>query len=1222
MPSLMKVLFLIFWPQFFLAAFFKLIQDSMSFVQPTILRLMISFVEGNSPSWEGYMYALIMFAAAAFQSILLHAYFHIVISAGIKIKTALTGLIYSKALRLNSVSRNKSTAGDMVNLMSVDAQRVLDMCTYINLLWSGPLQIVVALYFLYDTMGWSIVAGVVVMVLLIPFNLVVTRFSRKLQLKQMANKDSRIRIMNEILNGMKVLKLYAWEESFMAKVTGIRNQELHHLKNAMYLNAFFGFTFTCAPFLVSLATFAIYVLTGNILTANNAFVAISLFNILRFPLTVLPNVIISYVQAQVSLKRLTKFLTLDELDETNVHKKMPSHISNQAIHVDDGSFSWDVTGQPTLHNINLNIPDGSLVAVVGQVGCGKSTLLSALLGETEKVTGEVYVKGSVAYVPQQAWIQNATLRDNVIFGRNFDSRRYHKTIKVCALETDFDILPAGDMTEIGERGINLSGGQKQRVNLARAVYFNADVYLLDDPLSAVDSHVGKHIFDKVIGPRGKLRKKTRVLVTHGISFLPQVDQIVVLQDGRVSEVGTYKELLANRGAFAEFLKTFAPEEKSGDAALKVLREVPEDEEDILVRLQAIGDEDEMFMEPEPQPIRRRGRANSVVTIGTTITSDTADTDCMTIMEEDREVDHMIGEEKAATGSVKWVVFWAYAKSIGVFIASIVILFMILSEGALVGSRIWLAAWSADNDTSDATRDMYLGGYAAFGFFQAFFVLVSSICLAFGSVRASRSIHDSLLIAIFHAPMSFFETTPLGRVVNRFSKDLYVVDDTVPRSTSGFLRTALSAIGTLFAITYATPLFLSVIIPLGIVYVLIQRLYVASSRQLKRIESVSKSPIYNNFFETISGTSTIRAYHQQQRFIRGNYYKVDENQLAYYPLVVSNRWLGLRLEFVGNLIIFFAALFAVVGRDSIESALVGMSITYALQITQTLNMMVRQTSELETNIVSVERTKEYADMETEAEWVVEDSRPPKGWPDKGRIQIEDFDLRYRANLPLVLKNISVDIQPGEKIGIVGRTGAGKSTLTLALFRILESAGGRIVVDDLDISKMGLQDLRSSLTIIPQDPVLFSGTLRFNLDPFDAYSDEDLWEVLEVSHLKAFASGLPEGLLHPIAEGGENLSVGQRQLVCLARALLRKSKVLVLDEATAAVDLETDELIQNTIRTEFAERTVFTIAHRLNTIMDYSRILVLDKGFMMEFDSPQNLIAQRGIFYGMAQDAGLA
>jgi len=1163
----------------------KLLHDALLFIQPQLLRLIVGYTENRSDMfgewklWKGYVYCGAMFVTAAIQSLALHQYFHIMMTIGMRMRTAIIGLVYEKALMLNSKARGKSTAGEMVNLMSVDAQRLMELMAYINSLWSSPLQIAGAIYFLYNTLGISVLAGVGVLILIIPVNMLFGSKWHSLQVKQMAQKDERIKIINEVISGIKVLKLYAWEESFMKQIKRIRDKELKFLRNTGLWTAGFMFTFNCAPTLVAISTFAIYIFTGHELTASKAFVALSLFNVMRFPLVMLPDVIVTTIQARVSLKRLQEFLDGDELDPNNVHR---IHLSSSAVTIQDGSFSWSKKDAPILQEISLSIPTGSLVAVVGQVGCGKSTLLSAILGETEKLQGKVFVEGSVAYVSQQAWIQNATVRENILFSRAFDSNRYDNVLDACALRQDLEMLSAGDATEIGERGINLSGGQKQRVSLARAVYFSADLYLLDDPLSAVDAHVGKHIFDNVIGPRGILRNKTRLLVTHGVHFLPQVDQIIVIKDGRISECGTYAELQENSGAFAEFLQTYASENNSGEST-------------------------------QPSDIKR-----SISTIST----ETEELEKTKKKPEDENTGKMIDEERSETGRVKFSVFLSYLKSVGPCVSAIAVMFLILMESCTVGIGVCLAYWSSANVTTNKQRDLYLSVYGGIGMGQGLFTFCLSLTVTVGTMLASRRLHDKLLTNIMHSPMSFFDTTPLGRIVNRFSKDIDVIDETLPRATSDFLWCFFEVIGMIVAISYATPLYLAVLPPLGVLYFYIQRVYVATSRQLKRIESVSRSPIYSHFLETINGTSTIRAFSQQQRFIRDNFDRTDENQVAYYLSISSNRWLAVRLEFLGNCMILFAGLFAVISRHKIMSGLVGMSLTYSLEITGTLNWLVRMTSELETNLVAVERVKEYSETPTEAEWIRPDSRPPDHWPAAGSIGIEDFKLRYREGLPFVLRQINCVIRPGEKIGIVGRTGAGKSSLALALFRILESSGGRILVDGVDIANIGLHDLRSRLTIIPQDPVLFSGTVRLNLDPFDKHSDDELWKVLEVSHLKNFVSGLNDGLQHQVTEGGENLSVGQRQLVCLARALLRKSKILVLDEATAAVDLETDELIQKTIRDEFADHTVFTIAHRLNTIMDYDRVLVLDSGAIVELDSPANLLNHNGYFAKMAKDANLA
>ncbi|XP_051774745.1 ATP-binding cassette sub-family C member 3 isoform X7 [Erpetoichthys calabaricus] len=489
------------------------------------------------------------------------------------------------------------------------------------------------------------------------------------------------------------------------------------------------------------------------------------------------------------------------------------------------------------------------------------------------------------------------------------------------------------------------------------------------------------------------------------------------------------------------------------------------------------------------------------------------------------------------------------------------------------------------------------------------------------LQAAGMIHQQMLHSILRSPLGFFEATPSGRILNRFSKDVDTIDTHIPDNIDIWMRTFWYTVTVFLVCSALTPVFLIVIVPLMMFYWWVQRFYVATSRQLKRLESVSRSPIYSHFSETITGTSVIRAYGRCNAFVLLSDMKVDENQKSYYPGIVSNRWLGIRVEFIGNCVVLFAALFAVIGKNNLNPGLVGLSVSYALQVTMSLNWMVRMTSDLESNIVAVERVKEYSETPTEAPWIIKEKRPPQEWPGKGDVEFHNYSVRYREGLDLVLKNLNLKVKGGEKIGIVGRTGAGKSSMTLSLFRILEAAAGEITVDEVKISDIGLHDLRTKLTIIPQDPVLFSGTLRMNLDPFNNYTDEEVWKILQLSHLNKFVSSQAAQLELECSEGGENLSVGQRQLVCLARALLRKTRILVLDEATAAVDLETDNLIQSTIRTQFEDCTVFTIAHRLNTIMDYTRVLVLDKGQIAEFDTPANLISKKGIFYSMAKDAGL-
>ncbi|XP_052898371.1 multidrug resistance-associated protein 1 isoform X3 [Anopheles moucheti] len=1216
LPALIKT----FGGTFLLGSFLKLGQDLLTFVSPQILKLIIDFVSGDDPMWKGLMYAITLFVVAGTQTLLLGQYFNRMFFVGLRIRTALISAIYRKALIISNSARKGSTVGEIVNLMAVDAQRFMDLTTYINMIWSAPLQIGLALYFLWQILGPSVLAGLAVMIILIPVNGVIANMIKTLQIKQMKNKDERVKLMNEVLSGIKVLKLYAWEPSFEQQILKIRDKEVKVLKSAAYLNAGTSFIWSCAPFLVSLVTFATYVLVdeNNVLNASTAFVSLSLFNILRFPLSMLPMLISNMVQTSVSVKRINTFLNQEELDPDNVqHDEKES----SPLLIENGVFSWGGE-ETTLKNINVRVEKNQIVAVVGTVGSGKSSLLSAFLGEMDKISGRVNTLGRIAYVSQQAWIQNATLKDNILFGKPMDQRRYNRVIEACALKPDIEMLPGGDMTEIGEKGINLSGGQKQRVSLARAVYNDADVYFLDDPLSAVDSHVGKHIFEQVIGPTGLLAKKTRVLVTHGITYLPSTDKIYVLREGEISESGTYQELMDKKGSFAEFL-------------IQHLQEVSEEEEDldeIKQQLEnSVGGEELLNQLKRTNSKRSRSESTSETGSVKDISRQNSTTDSNTSLrrrtsEKVPEVTKtkLIEQEKSETGSVKWEVYKHYLKSIGLTLSVATVILNMIFQGFSIGSNLWLSRWSTDesaeNDTS--VRDMYLGVYGAFGAGQVMASFACSLSFALGALAAAREMHVLLLRYVLHWPMELFDTTPLGRVLNRFSKDVDVLDNTLPQVLRSCLMMLFVVVATLVVICISTPVFAAVIIPIGILYYAVQRFYVATSRQLKRLESVSRSPIYSHFGETIQGVQTIRAYSVQDRFITESDEKVDSNQLCYCPSIIANRWLAVRLEMVGNLIILFAALFAVLGRETMNAGLVGLSVSYALQITQTLNWLVRMTSDVETNIVAVERIKEYGETKQEAAWELPNSTLPRDWPEQGMVEFRDFQVRYREGLDLVLRGISFTVNGGEKVGIVGRTGAGKSSLTLALFRIIESAGGSIVIDGQDISQLGLHSLRSRLTIIPQDPVLFSGTLRINLDPFNAHSDDDIWKALEHAHLKAFVKGLTAGINHEVTEGGENLSVGQRQLICLARALLRKTKVLILDEATAAVDLETDDLIQRTIRTEFKDCTVLTIAHRLNTIMDSDKVIVLDKGQIVEFAPPPELLqSKNSAFYSMAKDAGL-
>uniref|UniRef100_A0A673I3S4 Multidrug resistance-associated protein 1 n=1 Tax=Sinocyclocheilus rhinocerous TaxID=307959 RepID=A0A673I3S4_9TELE len=1148
-PSLFCALCRTFGPYFLVSSLYKIIHDILMFVGPEILRLLIQFVNDSSaPTWHGYFYTTLLFVCTCVQTLILQKYFHVCFVTGMRLRTAIVGAVYRKALVITNAARRTSTVGEIVNLMSVDAQRFMDLITYINMIWSAPLQVILALYFLWQNLGPSVLAGVAVMVLMVPVNAVIAMKTKTYQVAQMKSKDNRIKLMNEVLNGIKVLKLYAWELAFKDKVSAIRESELRVLKKTAYLGAVSTFTWVCAPFLVALSTFAVYVLMDehNILDAQKAFVSLALFNILRFPLNMLPMVISSMV-------------------------------SNASQ-----------TASLCLFRIHVRIPEGALVAVVGHVGSGKSSLLSALLGEMQKQEGSVSIKGSVAYVPQQAWIQNATLKDNILFGRDAKDSWYQKVVEACALLPDLEILPGGDLTEIGEKGVNLSGGQKQRVSVARAIYCNCAVYLLDDPLSAVDAHVGKHIFEKVIGPQGLLQGRTRVLVTHGLSFLPQADLILVMVDGEITEMGSYTELLGRQGAFAEFLRTYTNTEQEeveesvgGEAGL------------LISELLSCFHASVLSHSPCSISVSCRQSQISLNAAGTGKTPQKTEPNDVAAAKKAKstEAARLTEADKANTGRVKLSVFWEYMKAIGLPLSIFSIFLFFCHHLSSLGSNYWLSLWTDDPviNNTQPNREMRLGVYGALGLTQGIAVFCYSVAVSVGGILASRYLHQTMLYNVLRSPMSFFERTPSGNLVNRFAKETDTIDSVIPSIIKMFMGSMFNVLGSCAVILIATPLVAIIIPPLGLLYFFVQRFYVASSRQLKRLESVSRSPVYTHFNETLLGTSVIRAFGEQQRFIRESDGRVDHNQKAYFPSIVANRWLAVRLEFVGNCIVAFAALFAVMARDSLSPGIMGLSISYALQVTTYLNWLVRMSSELETNIVAVEKVKEYGD--TEKEVSAPHSTLPAGWPTTGHIEIRNFGLRYREDLELAISDISVNIEGGEKVGIVGRTGAGKSSLTLGLFRIIEAAQGEICVDGVNIAELGLHELRSRITIIPQVPHL--------------NTPKQCWGklLLKVMHYNISLLRKKNGIKY------------------LARALLRKTKILVLDEATAAVDLETDNLIQSTIRTQFEDCTVLTIAHRLNTIMDYTRVLVLDKGQMAEFDSPSNLTAKKGIFYKMAKDSGL-
>uniref|UniRef100_A0A670JVZ0 ABC-type glutathione-S-conjugate transporter n=1 Tax=Podarcis muralis TaxID=64176 RepID=A0A670JVZ0_PODMU len=1154
---LLKAFWNVFGTYFLFGTLGLVLGDVFLFLIPKTLSLFLDFItDPEAPYWKGYFYATLMFLLACLETLLEQQYMYMCLVLGVRLKTAVTGLVYRKILAMSDAAKKATTEGEIVNLVSVDVQKLTDLITYFNGTWNTAcLQILLTLAML---LGPYALTAIAVFLFLLPLNFAISKKRSQFQVRaQMKYKDSRAKLTSAILRDIRILKLHGWEDNFMDKALGIRTQELQALKASQFL-----FSVSLIAFIM----FAVYTLAneGNILDVQKAFVSLTLINILNRAHSFLPFSINAVVQVSPKSQLSVLLLCL-------------SSSVQDCVMVREGTFSWCRESPPCLKRINLAIPRGSLCAVVGQVGAGKSSLLSALLGELHKTEGTLLTKGTVAFVPQKPWIQNMSVEDNITFGQKMDRRWYNRVVEACALEPDLESFPAGSQTEIGEKGINISGGQKQRLSLARAVYKKASIYLLDDPLSAVDSQVGQHIFEQVIGPNGLLKNKTRVLVTNTIHILPKVDNIIVIMNGTISENGSYHELVQRQWAFADFLRSHDTDEK-------------EDQD-----LQGI-----LGLQPH---------VTSTHTFNTPLYHLNSHGFLQRVLE--------IVFVQATS------VYLTYLRVAGSFLWAYILILFICQQAASFCQGYWLSLWANDpvyNGTQQHT-ELRIGVYFFLGFAQAVgkFGSIASVFLA-GTV-ASHELFRRLLHDVLRLPMSFFERTPSGELLNRFSKEMDAIDSIIPDKLKSLLGFLFILLEIYVVIVMATPIAVVAIVPLTALYAVFQSFFVTTSCQLKRLEAASRSPIYSHISETFQGSIVIRAYKDQRRFILQNDLKVDENHRASFPAVVADRWLATNTEFLGNGIVLFAALLAVVNKSHLSPGIVGFSVSCALQITGVLNWMVRSLAEMDNNIVSVERVTDYSMTPKEAPWTLDNHLLHENWPTEGKIEFKGYSLRYRPSLELALENINLKINGREKVGIAGRTGAGKSSLAMGLLRLVEAAAGEIVIDGTNIALLGLHDLRSKVAIIPQDPVLFSGSLRMNLDPLGVCSEEEIWTALELTRLKSFVLDLPDQLAYECSEGGENLSVGQRQLICLARALLRKAKILVLDEATAAVDLETDLQIQATIRTQFRECTVLTIAHRVNTLLDCDRVLVMESGRVAEFNAPETLIAQKGLFYRMAEESGL-
>ncbi|GJJ71378.1 ATP-binding cassette, subfamily C (CFTR/MRP), member 1 [Entomortierella parvispora] len=1267
-PDLFWLVLRAFKAPLFYASFLNVLQTLSQFLLPFVLQKLLRYLDSDVPTsqTEGILLAIALFAVTVLAAILIGQFYMVIQDTAIKIRSALVSMIYRKAMVLSPGSRKGSTTGEITNHMSTDAERWLMDLLWIPLCISVPLHIIVSMVMLYSILGWSIFMAVAVVIIVMPLQAKAATYLDSVGESKMDAQDRRVRLMSEILANIKIIKLYSYDVAFKNRVKDVRREELANVKKFGMTITFLTIVFTSLPVFMLMVTIMVYATIGGpdftpgVINAEKIFVSITVFALLNQPVGDVSQIIECMIGLRVASRRIQTFLLKEEMDPSAVQHvpHLPRDPRTPAIQFSDATLAWgpetenEETGTedeeahsettallsaenvkkaslPTLFDINISIEKSSLTAVVGRVGQGKSSLLSALIGDMYKRQGSVKLFGSLAYVPQQAWIVNATVRDNILFGKPFDQRRYDQILFAAGLLPDLEILAAGDATEIGERGINLSGGQKQRISLARAAYQDADVYLLDDPLSAVDAHVDQHLWKNLIGPEGLLKDKTRVLVTHGIHHLDQVDSILVIKDGRVTETGHFKELMKAKNSFYQLINEFSARNAKGNKSKKAKKKDADAVAASASSSASASDED--------------GETDTIIG-----GADGKDNDKKGGEKKDNEGDgDLVEEEQIQEGAVSVGTFMHYVRAMSFTYFGMLVGFYVLWEMFQLSVPIWMQHWTSVVDTTDKPVVYYLAIYAGLVLsYMICDVYLTYICFVLACPQASLVMHEQILERVIRLPMSFFDTTPQGRILNRFSSDMSEIDDHVSNCLTASLQCILNMVGSLVVVAVATPMIMLAIPPMALIYWIVQEYYIRTSTVLKRLESKTKSPIYQHFTESLHGCSSIRAMNLQDRFVTENAQKLDQYSMMFYCTYMTNRWLNLRLQSLCAVIVFFSALLAVLNRDSINPSMAGLALSFTLTLADHVVWSLRLYCRLVGSLVSVERVHEYTIKNTEAP-LTTGVHLPESWPQHGQITFQNYSARYREGLDLVLKDVSFDVQPGAKVGVVGRTGAGKSSLTLALFRIIEAAdsywakssdnssnaspisealvsgnGGSILIDGIDISTLGLADLRKHLSIIPQDPTLFAGSVRQNLDPFGEHDDQELWTALERAHLKDHIRTLEGGLSFEVSQGGENFSVGQRSLICLARALLRKTKILILDEATAAVDVETDELIQTTIRKEFKDRTILTIAHRIKTVMDSDMILVMEKGQVSEYDPPQTLLKRKetSLFYQLAEQAG--
>uniref|UniRef100_A0A0D3FZI1 ABC transporter C family member 13 n=1 Tax=Oryza barthii TaxID=65489 RepID=A0A0D3FZI1_9ORYZ len=1184
--SIYTAMFLFIRRKAIMNAGFAVLSASASYVGPSLINDLVKYLGGERQYGlkRGYLLAVAFLSAKVVETVAQRQWIFGARQLGMRLRAALISHIYQKGLRLSCSSRQKHTSGEIINYMSVDVQRITDVIWYTNYIWMLPIQLSLAVYVLHQNLGVGAWAGLAATLAIMACNIPLTRMQKRLQAKIMAAKDGRMKSTTEVLRSMKILKLQAWDMQYLQKLEALRNEEYNWLWRSVRLSAVTTFIFWGAPAFISSITFGACILMGIPLTAGTVLSALATFRMLQDPIFTLPDLLSVFAQGKVSGDRVAKYLQEEELKYDAVIE-IPRNDTEYDIEIDYGIFSWELeTTSPTLKDVELKVKRGMKVAICGMVGSGKSSLLSSILGEMPKLAGTVRVSGSKAYVPQSAWILSGNIRDNILFGNPYDKEKYDKIIQACALTKDLELFANGDLTEIGERGINMSGGQKQRIQIARSVYEDADIYLFDDPFSAVDAHTGSQLFKDCL--MGILKDKTILYVTHQVEFLPTADLIL---DGNIVQKGKFDELLQQNigfeaivGAHSQALESVINAESSSRVT-STENSKPADTDD---EFEAENETDDQI-----QGITKQESAHDV-------------------SQDINEKGRLTQDEEREKGGIGKKVYWAYLRAVyGGALVPVTIAAQSFFQIFQVASNYWMAWASPPTSATRPTVGLGLmfAVYIALSIGSALCVFARSMLVSLIGLLTSEKFFKNMLHCIMRAPMSFFDSTPTGRILNRASNDQSVLDLEIANKLGWCVFSVIQILGTIGVMSQvAWPVF-AIFVPVTVVCFMCQRYYIPTARELARLSQIQRAPILHHFAESLTGASSIRAYGQKDRFRKSNLGLVDNHSRPWFHNISSMEWLSFRLNMLSNFVFAFSlTLLVSLPEGFINPSIAGLAVTYALNLNSQLASIIWNICNTENKMISVERILQYSRIPSEAPLVVDYRRPPNNWPLDGNINIRCLEVRYAEHLPSVLRNISCTIPGRKKVGIVGRTGSGKSTLIQALFRIVEPREGTIEIDNIDICRIGLHDLRGRLSIIPQDPTMFEGTVRGNLDPVNEYSDQRIWEILDKCQLGDIVRQSPKKLDSTVVENGENWSVGQRQLFCLGRVLLKRSNVLILDEATASVDSSTDAIIQETIRDEFRDCTVLTIAHRIHTVIDSDLILVFSEGRIIEYDTPLKLL----------------